>query len=364
MAVALLSLLTAALPTADAAPRSDEAPAAADASSEPSAHLALGRAAERPPDLPTAVRADVHVVGLSHVSAPSEAFPTFDAELLLTLQWSDPRLAFDPALTEGEPARRYGAAAHAALGLIWTPDLTVINEEGPRRTEHVELELWPDGRARVVERFGVTAHADVDLRRFPFDRQQLALDLSSFTWDADHLTLQPGDATLDPAHRNLEWLLGEATLRSSRSQRLGSDAAAFDHLHLTLAVTREPGFYLYKLLIPLLMIVASTWSAFFLRGEPSAGRMQRTFIALLTVVAFHHVVASHLPRISYLTFVDAVVYASFAAVLGVLVTVVQLHEAERAGQAERVAAMERRARLAHPAAFAALLTALWAYYHL
>lgn len=317
-----------------------------------------------PPARPTRVEVAVRLVGLTRVDPPNESFPTFTAELLLQTSWVDPRLRFDPATTGGEPRRYHGHLAELKLDRIWEPDLAIENEEGARTVEHREIDHHPDGRIRYVERSKVDLHADMDLRRFPFDRQALAIRIAPFSWDADHVTLAvaPGGLTHADDHGNFEWeVLGlDGQVATRETARMPRPVSV---LEAAVQVERIPGFYLYKLLVPLVLIVVFTWSAFWMRAEPSAGRMQRTFVALLTVVAFHHIVAGHLPKIAYLTFVDAVVYAAFLSVGATLLQVVRIHNAQHAGDAARVERLERLGRWGHPVGFAVVILALWAIFH-
>lgn len=321
-----------------------------------------------PPELPTTVGVQLELVGLSRIDPASEGFPTFTSELLLVARWHDPRLALpadDPRRDDAEPRRYFGHAATERVEAIWSPDLAIENEEGPRTIEHREIEITADGHVRYVERLSVTAHAEVDLRRFPFDTQRLELRIAPFTWDVEHVRLEltDGRVDFDAEHTNLEWtLLGvEGQVHTEDRLRLDKPVST---LEAHVVVKRKAGFYLYKLLLPLILIVIFTWSAFWMRREASAGRMQRTFIALLTVVAFHHIVAGHLPRISYLTFVDAVVYAAFLSVGATLLQVVRIHNADQAGDEERARRLERLGRWAHPLGFGGTIVVLWLLFNL
>lgn len=328
------------------------------------ADLPLEDASQPPPSLPTAVEVGLRLVALTHLDPPKEPFPNFRAEVLLEARWRDPRLSFDPDRTGGEPERYQGTKAQRASDTMWWPDLGVENEDGPRLIEHQELDIYPDGRVRYVERFAVRAHADVDLRRFPFDHQQLSLRIASQVWPATHLTLSvaASEVSHDPTHKNLEWLIHELSAEVSTEDRLRAHAPV-DVLRTTLHIERQPGFYLYKLLLPLVLIVIFTWTAFWLKDEPSPGRMQRTFVALLTVVAFHHIVAGHLARVPYLTFVDAVVYAAFLSVGATLAQIIRIHNAQHAGDVDRAHRLEAMGRYAHPVGFFITLIVLWVWFH-
>jgi hypothetical protein len=329
-----------------------------------SSAVAHAGASLAPPEKPTQVTIALNLVALSRVDPPNEIFPTFSAELTLVASWNDPRLAFETDTADIEPRRFHGHAAEEQLDHMWWPDLAVENEEGARAVEHRELDIYPNGRVRYVERFSVRASADLDLRRFPFDTQHLEVRIAPFSWDHNYVQLVAPEAGLrfSRDHTSPEWVVRDFVGRVETADR-SRQAEPVSVLRTFIVAERHPGFYLYKLLLPLVLIVVFTWSAFWMRGEASTGRMQRTFVALLTVVAFHHIVAGHLPKIPYLTFVDAVVYAAFLSVGATLLQVVRIHNAQHAGQTERVERMERTGRWGHPVGFALTLIVLWIVFH-
>jgi len=77
-----------------------------------------------PPRLPTEVTVGAYLIGLSRVSAPSEAFPNFEVEMFIDLSWHDPRLSF---LSE-EPMVFLEEEAEEKLSEIWSPDMEIENE--------------------------------------------------------------------------------------------------------------------------------------------------------------------------------------------------------------------------------------------
>ena len=64
---------------------------------------------------------------------------------------------------------------------------------------------------------------------------------------------------------------------------------------------RKPGFYLWKVLLPLIVIVALSWSVFWVPDERFAQRSRITATGVLTVVAYQFGFGADRPRIGYLT---------------------------------------------------------------
>jgi hypothetical protein len=317
-----------------------------------------------PPAEPTKVQIGVYLLGLTHVDPPSEAFPSFGAELYMDMVWHDPRLAFDP--DEAGVARKVyqDHAVEAELDDIWWPNVEFENGEGERHVEARSLAIDPDGKVEYTERFDGRFHMEVDLRQFPFDRQTFEIQIESFNWDERFLVFEPleGVTGFDEGFHTLEWDLMDVSSRVEPSQEVRSPTT-FSKLVFELRVERRSGYYLWKLLLPVLLIVGFTWSNFWMTGEPGGTRMQRSFIALLTLVAFYQVLAGNLPRISYLTFLDGVAFLAFASVgLSILQTILA-HRAGQGGAPERAARLDQLARWAVPAFFVVGLTLLWVVFH-
>ncbi|NIW00488.1 hypothetical protein GWN26_15730 [Candidatus Saccharibacteria bacterium] len=91
-----------------------------------------------------------------------------------------------------------------------------------------------------------------------------------------------------------------------------------------------------------------------MEGEAMPGRMGRSFIALLTVVAFHRIISNMMPHIFYMTFLDSMVLiAYFFTGIGIIENViVNRHEVK--GDHDRANRIDRRARWLVPLSFVIL----------
>jgi hypothetical protein len=316
-----------------------------------------------PPAAPTRVAVGLTLLGLGRVSPASEAFPTFDATWLLTATWNDPRLRFTPEV--GAPTEHVYVGAEAAheLDRIWWPDLAVVNEEGQATVHGKTVVVAADGTVRYEVTFDGRFRTRFDLRAFPFDTQELSMTVEPGTWDVGQVVLVPMLERLVVAHeeRLQDWdVLGlshaAVEVDEPRSER------RFSVLTARVRVRRHPGFYLGKVMLPLLLVVAFTWTTFWMTGEPAGTRMQRGFIALLSIVAFTQVVAQHLPRVGQVTFLDAVLYLAFAFTGATLLQIIATHRATESGDKARAARLDRVCRWAFPAAFALAMALLAAIY--
>jgi hypothetical protein len=328
------------------------------------AHGQAGPVFVTPPHLPTEVEVGVYLIGLVEISPPNESFPTFKAEVFMDLEWHDPRLAFDQAEVGNEREVFLEHEAELELERIWWPDVEFENEQGERHTESRELVIHHDGKVEYAERFQAVFHVDMHLERFPFDHQNLTVHIESFSWDDRYVVFKTLDEKtgFNEDFHTLEWQLHDVHTEVHAKKEVRSPETFSEYVY-SINVDRDPGFYIWKIAIPLLLIVLFNWATFWMPGEPATSRMERSVIALLTVVAFHQVVAGNLPRIGYLTFLDGMVYVAFITVGGTMLTTVWCQRQEFLGRPERVAKLDFIARIVFPAWLVAALTVLWFVYH-
>lgn len=96
-----------------------------------------------PPRQPTQVSIETYLIGLSRVSEPSAAFPTYEVEMFIRLSWHDPRLSFRSDEVEVRVFQE--EEAQEKLSEIWSPDLEIQNEVEQRESESIDLTIRRDG---------------------------------------------------------------------------------------------------------------------------------------------------------------------------------------------------------------------------
>ena len=170
-----------------------------------------------PGERPVKVHAGFFLVNLSGVSERNE---TFDADLYLNFRWQDSRLAFDGF----EPRRFLEDAAVGRLEEMWWPQLEFVNTAEPKITNRA-LEISPDGSVRYE--IGMTSEfrTDLDLRRFPFDRQTLEVRIESFLWTDDQMVFSPDSTRIgfnpDSTFEGLAVTAGDGEDLAEPARRLG-----------------------------------------------------------------------------------------------------------------------------------------------
>jgi hypothetical protein len=227
--------------------------------------------------------------------------------------WCDRRLAFDPAEMGVDERVYIGAAAEAQLARgIWFPSAFPVNQVGEMRITERFLRVRYDGTVSQDLNIFVPLSSRFDLRRFPFDTQTLIMQVESFIYPSSRVVLVE-DAVrtgFDPALELPEWELRSATGRVTDVDVMRS-REPFSRHTLHIEMSRKPGFYLWKVFLPLLIIVALSWSIFWMPDERFASRSRITATGVLTIVAYQFAFGGDLPRIGYLTLMDKTMIVSF-----------------------------------------------------
>jgi hypothetical protein len=237
---------------------------------------------------------------------------TFRIEGFIDLVWCDPREGFNPEELAWHEKIFLEDNAREKLNSMWNPDITFPNESGPHETENLEVIVFEDGTIEYEERFSVTLEAHFDLTHFPFDKQVLEVEIESLAWSEQYLKFHE-EADMIGLSSDFELAEWHSTsiateIREGREIR---DRHPFSEFVMLIHVERLSGFYLWRLFMPMLIIVALSWSVFWMKDDDLSNRLLVSFTGILTVVAYNFTVSDSLPHISYMTFMDAVITFSF-----------------------------------------------------
>ena len=298
-------------------------------------------------DRPTPLTVEVRLE-LTELSRIDELTGSFRFEGLGDFRFCDPGSAFD-AVAAGRRTLRYSGVGTEVPS--WAIGLHVANGIGPLEITQRLIEIDADGSTRIFGYFSSAVGASFDLRRFPIDRHVLEIQLGSFVYDSRSvaLVIREGDVTLSKDVDLPEWRIGDFAARVEKAE-VPHGRASLSRAIVTVEVDREWGFYLFKLWLPLSLIVAFSWSVFWMSDESLVNRIRVAATAFLTVVAYQFAVAGNLPKVAYLTLMDRLMILSFFLIaLSALESMIVSVERER--DSERALAWDRRARGLFPLAY-------------
>ncbi len=290
---------------------------------------------------------------LANLSGAAEHSETFEADLYLSFCWNDPRLAFAGT----EPKRFLEDAAVEQLKEMWWPQLEFINTGAPDVANRA-LDISPDGSVRYKLAVTATFRSDLDLRRFPFDRETLEVRIQSFTWMRDQMVFvsDPARIGFNPKS-TLEGLAVSGVSTEIRQRELTGWKAggSYSEFVALINVQRQADFYIWTVFMPVILIFLISCTIFAVTIENFHDRIAISLTALLACIATQFTVSFKLPQTSYLTVIGGVFLVTyFCIALEILINTVQA--TLLSNQPERAMRLDWLAGLGLPVLFFGLIT--------
>ena len=91
---------------------------------------------------------------------------------------------------------------------------------------------------------------------------------------------------------------------------MGGNGVMYAHAALCLHLVREPGFYLWKIVMPIFLTTAICFSSLLFQNDELEARISTSATMFLTTMALLFVVSTDLPKTSFLTKIG--VYLTFS----------------------------------------------------
>jgi len=247
---------------------------------------------------PTVVEINLYVIDVDEIDDVNQRF---SIDLFLVARWHDPRLA----LPEAE---RKGKVRFMKVDDIWTPRILLINDRGLTSQLRVGVEVDDFGNMKFSNRLAGELKVNLEFQQFPFDVQELPIDIVSYEYTVDEMQFVTGPALIDKTARfSIEgWQLKQ------REPVTGVfmtpvDKERLPRLTYIIEAKRDSEYYVMTLLVPMSLIIFMAWTVFWLQPNIVPPRIAISTASIFSLIALGVSIRLSLPKISYLTMADAFV---------------------------------------------------------
>jgi len=155
---------------------------------------------------------------------------------------------------------------------------------------------------------------DFNLHTFPFDIQTLKITYASPSQLKEYEITNKNSS-----YKNINNFVNNAKIN-------GWDIIGYDlyntieknenddfisKVNIEILIERQHGYYIYKVLIPILLILMVCWSVVWVDPKELESRLTITIVCLLSLIAYNFVIDSELPKLEYLTVMDWIILVSY-----------------------------------------------------
>ncbi len=284
-------------------------------------------------------------MGILDIAKIESADQRFTANVFMKLRWQDKRLAHRRDHNNSYP-----------LSEVWNPRIQIVNQQRVHRTFPEIVEVSPDGTVIYRQRLWGSFSQPLNLHDFPFDQHTFSINLVSagyspddvkFVLDAENPSAIAEKLSLAD-WKILDWGVETVDYRLNPNDRPVSGIA------FNIKAKREIGYYIIKIIIPLILIVAMSWIVFWIEPENFSTQVSVSVTSMLTLIAYRFAIGVFLPRVSYLTRLDIFILGASLLVFAALVVVIVTGTLAQNNKTAKANRIDRISRVAFPLVFTAL----------
>lgn len=82
-------------------------------------------------------------------------------------------------------------------------------------------------------------------------------------------------------------------------------------ISLELDIERKSGYYLYKVILPIIIILSVCWASIYVSPRELESKLTITIVCLLSLIAYNFIIDGEIPKLEYLTIMDWIILASY-----------------------------------------------------
>lgn len=196
---------------------------------------------------------------------------------------------------------------HVEAKRVWVPDILLYNNNddqdhfaGGRSSYRSGITLYSNGTATWANPMMFTSLCGVEVKYFPFDKQECQLKFGSWMYDARRMNIIPMTHYKFPTkyfQKNGEWLV--YSVKMKRNQDLYQCCPEpFIDVTVTIKMARESMDYFINLILPCCLISSMIFLGFILPPE-SGERIGLSITVLLAMTVFQQLTSEIMPSYDF-----------------------------------------------------------------
>lgn len=224
---------------------------------------------------------------------------TFTGSVFFSLKWNDPDLAHSGPDSLNVP-----------LTDNWYPHTQILNQQRLVDTFPETVEIRPNGDVIFRQRVWGHFSQSLDLEHFPFDKQQLQLRLVNVTFGYRQVRYRVSEESgVAESFRIPDWRMTGSDVRAEVF-KIDEKSIGVSSVVLTVEVERYTSYFLLKVILPLMLIVAMSWAVFWIDSSLAPSQISIAVTAMLTLIAYRFAIGGMVPRLGFMTSLDYYVMGS------------------------------------------------------
>ncbi len=321
-------------------------PMAAQSQTAPSPESGAGkcdlpqlRVDERPgsDDKPTEVKVGLFLIDVTTISDVDQ---TIRVDFWLQQNWTDDRLVN----FEGCEFR---------LDEVWTPGIDIINSGRLFQRNPDSVRVGPGGQMTYGKRLSGALVFPYRAAEFPFDRHEIVISVFTPIYSQQNLVLSVNDDVTGRTDRQLnipDWQIRNvfAKIVTHNVEVIDGKFSRFD-FHIP--AKRLSSYYVWKIIVPLCLIVAMSWTVFWIDPSQYGPQIGMSATSMLTLIAFNFAQSNIVPRLSYFTIMDTFIAGSTVLVFLALIESMAVSYMATKGRKEVASRIDRVCRWVFPTVF-------------
>jgi len=292
-----------------------------------------------PTDRPTEVTVGVRLLDVTAIEDTSQSIT---ADFVISQTWTDPRLtAFEGC--------RFG------LNEVWNPQIDIINAGRLFTRLPQRVDVLESGRVRYLQRYQGSMVFRYDAHQFPFDLHDIVITLLSIEYGEKDVRFIIDEAFTGRKSDEFnvpDWEISQVQAKIF-SQAMDAFSRNNSGYAFSISAKRRPGYYIGKVILPLILIVLMSWTVFWIDPAQYGPQIGMSATSMLTLIAFQFAMGDILPHLNYYTLMDKFIVGSTIIVFLSLIESVTTSYLISIPKRETAMRIDRLCRWAFPAAFVA-----------